>query len=79
MLKAGETRRLLDTVCATQFTRLSQASVFHNLCRDQHEIIAPPLVCTRSGHLRTICSDVTQRKDFITTSQTVISQYSAEL
>ena len=45
-------------------TRLSQATVFHNLCRDQHEFSAPPLVCARSGSLHTICSDVTQRKGF---------------
>ena len=38
--------------------------MFHNLCRDQHEISAPPLVCARSGYLHTICSDVTQRKGF---------------
>ena len=53
--------------------------MFHNQCRDHHEITAPPLVCARSGYLHTICSDVTQRKGFITTPQTVVSRYSAEL
>ena len=33
-----------DTGWATEFTRLSQAFVFHYLCRDHHEITAPPLV-----------------------------------
>ena len=33
-----------DTICAAEFTRLSQATVFHNLCRDHHEITAPSLV-----------------------------------
>ena len=35
-------------------------TVFHNLCRDHHEINAPPLDCARSGDLHTICSVVTQ-------------------
>ena len=34
--------------------------MYHNLCRDQHEISAHPL----SGYLHTICSDVTQRRGF---------------
>ena len=51
-------------------TRLTQVTVFHNSCRDQHQISAPPLVCARSGYMHTICSDVTQ---------TVVSHYSAEL
>ena len=37
-------------------------TVFHNLCRDYHEITAPPLDCARSGHLHTICSVVTKEK-----------------
>ena len=37
-------------------TRLTQATVIHNLCRDQHEVSAPLLVCARSGYLHTICS-----------------------
>ena len=37
-------------------------TVFHNLCRDQHEITAPPLDCARSGYLHTICSVVTKEK-----------------
>ena len=45
-------------------TRLTRATVFHNLCRDQHEISAPPLVCARSGYVQTICSDATQRRGF---------------
>ena len=28
------------TGCATEFTRLTQTTVFHNLCRDHHEITA---------------------------------------
>ena len=31
-------------------------TVFHNLCRECHEITAPPLDCARSGYLHTICS-----------------------
>ena len=37
-------------------------TVFHHLCRDHHEITAPPLDCARSGHLHTICSVVTKDK-----------------
>ena len=37
-------------------------TVFHNLCRDYHEITAPPLDCARSGFLHTICSVVTKEK-----------------
>ena len=37
-------------------------TVFHNLCRDYHEITAPPLDCARSGYLHTICSIVTKEK-----------------
>ena len=37
-------------------------TVFHNLCRDDHEISAPPLDCARSGYLHTICSVVTKEK-----------------
>ena len=37
-------------------------TVFHNLCRDYHEITAPPLDCARSGYLHTICSVVTKEK-----------------
>ena len=58
------TRRLQTLDVQLNSTRLTQATVFHNLCRDQHEISAPPLVCARSGYLHTICSDVTQRKAF---------------
>ena len=29
-----------DTRCATESMRLTQATVFHNLCRDHHEITA---------------------------------------
>ena len=38
--------------------------MFRSLCRDHHEISAPPLVCARSGYLHTICSGVTQRRGF---------------
>ena len=48
-------------------------TVFHNLCRDYHEITPPPLDCARSGYLHTICSVVTQKEDFITTTQTAVS------
>ena len=37
-------------------------TVFHNLCRDYHEITAPHLDCARSGHLHTICSVVKKEK-----------------
>ena len=37
-------------------------TVFHNFCRDYHEITAPPLDCARSGYLHTICSDETKEK-----------------
>ena len=37
-------------------------TVFHNLCRDYHEITAPPRDCARAGHLHTICSVVTEEK-----------------
>ena len=46
-LEAGKARRPLDTGCTTKFTLLTQAIVFHNLCRDQHEITALPLDCAR--------------------------------
>ena len=36
--------KITDSKCATEFTRLVQATVFHILCRDHHEITAPPLV-----------------------------------
>ena len=29
-----------DTGCATEFTRPTQATVIHNLCRDHHEVTA---------------------------------------
>ena len=41
-------------------TKLTQASAFHNLCRDQREISALP--CARSGHFHTICSGVIQKR-----------------
>ena len=48
--------------------------MFHNLCGDHHEISAPPLVCARSRYLHTICSSVTQRKDFITQHLRLLSR-----
>ena len=39
-------------------------TVFHNLCRDYHEITAPPLDCARSGYLHTICFSRHKREDF---------------
>ena len=48
-------------------------TVFHNLCRDYHEITAPPLDCARSGYMHTICSVVTKEMIFITTTQTAVS------
>ena len=53
------TRRLVTQDVQLNSTRLTRATVFHNLCRDQHEISTPPLVHARSG---TSCSDVTERK-----------------
>ena len=61
-VKRRTTRRLRTLDVQLKSTRLTQATAFHNLCRDQHEISAPHLVCARSGYLHTICSDVTQRK-----------------
>ena len=51
-----------ETDCTHEFTRLTVLTVFHNLCRDYHEITAPPLDCARSGYLHTICSVVTKEK-----------------
>ena len=61
--------------------QLNSRDFLNKLCFTTYVVItkkkntAPPLDCARSGHLHTICSDVTQRKDFITTSQTAVSQY----
>ena len=65
------TRRLQTLDVQLNSMRLTQATVSRNLRRDQHEISAPPLVCARSGYLHTICSDVTQTKDFITTTHEI--------
>ena len=46
-------------------------TLFHNLCRDYHEITAPPLDCARFGYLHTICCH--KREDFITTTQAAVS------
>ena len=50
-----------ETDCAHEF-KTNSMTVFHNLCRDYHEITAPPLDCARSGYLHTICSVVTKEK-----------------
>ena len=47
-------------------------TVFHNVCRDCHEITALPLDCARSGYLRTICFSRHKREDFITATQTAV-------
>ena len=47
-------------------------TVFHNLCRNFHEITAPPLDCARSGVAHDLFSRH-KREDFITTTQTAVS------
>ena len=48
----------------SEFSETNSSNCVSNLCRDQHEIAALPLVCARSGFFYTICSDVTQRRGF---------------
>ena len=56
----------------TQADETNPMTVFHNLCRDYHEI-TPHLDCARSGYLHTICSVVHKREYFIITTQTAVS------
>ena len=61
-LKNKMDMKTTETDCTYEFTRLTQMTVFHNLCRDYHEITAPTLDCAPSGYLHTICSVVTKEK-----------------
>ena len=54
-------------------TRLTQATVFHNLCREQHEISTPPLVCARSSYCTR--SAQTSHKENISSLQLKLSSH----
>ena len=54
-----------ETECTHEFTR---QTVFHNLCRDYHEITAPPLDCARFWLFAHELFSRHKREDFITTT-----------
>ena len=56
----------------------TQASMFHNLCRDHYEITAPPLDCARSGDFAHDLLSRHKKKRFHHNISDIVSQYSAD-
>ena len=62
----------------TDTRRLTQATLFLNLCRDQHEISAPPLDCARSGGFAHDLLSRHKKDRFHHNISDIVSQYSAD-